>query len=347
MKVLHVIDNLAPGGAERVMVNACNWLHEAGVAVEAVIISGQSLELMALLDPHIQIHVLGRRSRLDIQAARRLAELLAEEVNIAHVHMRHNFRYTALIAKLFHIRTPLVFHDHYGTINLDQRIPAGFGSFARPQWYIGVSKTLTTWAERQLHLLPEQIFLLENAVAAEPFVDAPLKRNLVLVSNIKAQKNQLFALELLQRTGLSLDIYGARQDEGYAKELEAAIQNKSLAGQVRLFHDCHNVQSRLGGYQLGLHTSNSETGPLAVIEYLAQGLPFLAYRTGAAADLIGRDFPEFFIDCFEPEAWAERIRQLLAAPPDRARMAEVFERHFSKKRYVEQCLEIYKRILAS
>ena len=345
MKVLHVIDNLAPGGAERVMVNACNWLHEAGVAVEAVIISGQGLDLMALLHPGIRVHVLGRRSRLDIQAARRLAELLAE-VNIAHVHMRHNYRYAALIAKLFHIRPPLVFHDHYGMINLDQSIPAGFGSFARPQWYIGVSKSLTTWAEQQLYLPPERIFLLENAVAVEPLVDAPLKKGLVLVSNIKAQKNQLFALELLRHTGWSLDIYGARQDEGYAKELEAAIQNKSLAGQVRLIHHCHNVQAQLGGYQLGLHTSNSETGPLAVIEYLAQGLPFLAYRTGAAADLIGRDFPEFFIDCFEPEAWVERIRQLLATPPDRARMAEVFERHFSKKRYVEQCIEIYRRVLA-
>lgn len=328
------------------MVNLCNWLYEAGVYVEVVLIAGQGQELALHLDPGIIIHIINRKSRFDLKAGQKIAKLI-RNADIAHIHMRHNYRYTALIAKLLHIHTPLVFHDHYGKINLDQKVPAGFKSFAVPAWYIGVSQTLTSWAKANLHTPKEHIFLLENVVEAKPLSTHSKKKDIILVSNIKPQKNQLFALELLEHSNCTLDLYGGRQDENYALTLDEQIRNQGLSNRVQQFHHCSNIQEQLSGYKLGLHTSISETGPLVIIEYLAQGLPFLAYRTGEAADKIGKELPEFFLDHFEKEVWVERINALINNPPDRDKMNWVFEKYFSKQAYIEKCQMIYRRVLHS
>lgn len=339
MKVLHVIDNLAPGGAERVMVNACNWLYEAGERVEAVLIVGREVDLAGELCGDIPRRVLHRRGRADWAAARALARRM-QDADLVHAHMRHNYRYATLVARLFGVKTRLVLHDHSSS----PALLAGLNGIFRPDYYIGTSTFSLEFARERLRM-SQNIFLLENAVEAHPVDPAPLREGIALVSNIKPIKNQAFALRLASLLPEVLHLYGAVQDRDYYEELRRTCREKKLH---LVWHTQRcDIPTALNQHRLGLHVSPNETGPLAVIEYLAQGLPFLAYRTGAAADLIGRDFPEFFIDCFEPEAWVERIRRLLAAPPDRARMAEVFERHFSKKRYVEQCLEIYKRIRAS
>lgn len=341
MTVLHLIDNLAPGGAERVMVNACNWLNEADCHVEAILIVGDRRDLGDLLHQDIPLHILGRRSRFDWRAAARLAALM-RRANIVHVHMRHNYRYAALVAKVFGVYTKLILHDHSSS-------PAtmwGLNSVFKPRFYVGTSTFSIQYAHYQLRH-PEHTFLLENAVEAFPEQAHSEQKGIVLVSNIKPIKNQEFSLRLAPFLPDELHCYGAVQDFTYYDALLKTCRAEGLENRV-FFHTnyCH-IPAVLGDYRLGLHVSPNETGPLAVIEYLAQGLPFLAYRTGAAAYLIGREFPEYFIDHFEPEGWAERIRQLIAVPPDRIRMKQVFECHFSKTRYVSQCLEIYRHILAS
>lgn len=339
MKILHLIDTLAPGGAERVMVNACNWLYEAGCEVEAVLLTNRRTDLADSLRRDIPLRILNRRGRADWKAASRLAALM-RGADIVHAHMRHNYRYAALAAKIFGVKTKLALHDHSSS----PRLLAGLNNFFRPAYFIGASAFSTTYARERLGMR-KNVFLLENAVETRPMPPAASRKGIALVSNIKPIKNQSFALRLASLLPETLHLYGAVQDQAYFEGLQSVCLEKNLA--LEWHTERCDIPAALNRHRLGLHVSPNETGPLAVIEYLAQGLPFLAYRTGAAADLIGRDFPEFFIDHFEPEAWAERIRQLLAAPPDRERMARVFERHFSKQRYVSQCLEIYRRILAS
>jgi glycosyltransferase involved in cell wall biosynthesis len=92
---------------------------------------------------------------------------------------------------------------------------------------------------------------------------------------------------------------------------------------------------------LGLHTSKSETGPLVLIEYLAQGLPFLAYDTGEVASILKPYFPEYFMDNFDIDKWEQRITKLLKENPDYDKMNFVFEKHFGKEQYFEKLNAIY------
>ncbi|RMG98311.1 MAG: glycosyltransferase [Chloroflexi bacterium] len=348
MKVLQIIDNLYTGGAERVMVNMCNWLDQAGVEIVPVLIDGRGTDLLSEIHTRTEPVILKRKGRLDFSAANRLAALM-KETDIVHVHMRYNFRYVYLIKWLFGLSKPIILHDHFGKIKIDKRVPFGFRWIFRPAAYIGVSTELVQWAKDNLKTSNKDSFwLLQNAISREGKAAIPCLGNksaLVLVSNIKKVKNQQFALNLAEKGDLTIDFIGQIQDENYFNELIKYVRERQIERQTRFLHDVTNVQRLLGGYRLGIHTSISETGPLTIIEYLAQGLPFVAYRTGEAAEKIAEEFPEFFLDTFEVDAWLDRIRYLLESPPDKEKMGAVFDKHFSKENYIAQCLDIYHRIL--
>ncbi len=342
MKVLQVIDSLQIGGAEKIVIQISNLLNRSGITVELVVVYSDGI-LRESLDTNIPVHFLFRKSRIDFVAAKKLA-VLAREFDLIHVHMRHNYRYVALIKKLFPFKSKLILHDHFGSIEIDKSVPKGLKTLMKPTFYIGVSKALTNWAKKDLNLSPEKVFLLENTihfVAAKK--EYPLG-NLVLVSNIKPIKNQLFALELLAQTNKKLTIFGAVQDRSYWNQVKASVEEKKLENRVNIIHDCTEVQPLLPSFQLGINTSVSESGPLVLLEFLAHGLPFLAYKTGAISRKLNTEFPEYFVDHFDVSIWQAKIMDLLTKKPDQEKMHAVFKKYFSEDQYLKRCLKIYKQV---
>lgn len=341
MKVLHVIDNLYVGGAERVMVNLCNWQHNVGLCVQVAIISGRGNDLLHLIHKEIPVHEVGRKKRLDYLSARKLYFLLKDS-DIVHVHMRHNYRYVRLISYWLGIKVRIILHDHSSS----ETILFGLNSIFKPKYFIGTSTFSMQFAKSMLNM-KSNCFMLENVIETINTKSVEKKEGFVLVSNIKEGKNQIFALNILRHFHQKLDFYGVVQSKTYLEKINEYALEYDILKKIEFFTGENNVQSILCNYEFGLHTSANETGPLTIIEYLAQGLPFIAYRTGEAAEKISQEFPEFFMDNFEVEEWVTRIQSILSAPPSKEKMQQVFAKHFSKKNYIEKCLKIYESVLHS
>lgn len=346
MKVLQVIDTFGVGGAERVAVDLSNLLYNAGIEVEVLTLLAPGA-LSDQLNPGIKVTSLNRKHRFDKNAFLTFVSI-ARNFDVIHVHMQHNYRYCRLFAWIFGIRTPIILHDHFGQINIAASAKTFlFRYLLKPAWYIGVSKPLITWTIEHLKISPERTLLLSNIIISKALPPCNDKKGIVLVSNIKPIKNQLFAIKLLTECDCDLTIFGNVQDTKYFKELQLKIAEWGLSEKIKFVYDCTEIQYELPKYRLGLHTSISEAGPLVLIEYLAQGLPFLAYATGEAAASIRPEFPAYFMDNFEPEQWKERIEKLLNAPPDIAKMKHVFAEKFGSEQYVQKCLGFYQKIYAA
>jgi len=341
MRVIHIIDTLNVGGAERVMVNLCNWQYEQGLFVQAAIITSSCNDLQHLIQTGIPIHFIGREKRLSFYAAKKLFSLITE-CDIVHVHMRHNYRYVRAICLCLNKKVKIILHDHSSS----SKMPFGLNGLFKPKFFIGTSLFSMQFAEYILKM-KSNFFLLENVIENISIKTVEKKEGFILVSNIKESKNQLFALEIMKYFQNKLHFYGVVQEDMYLNTLQDRISHLALTENVNIFTNVNNVQPLLSNYELGIHTSANETGPLTIIEYLSQGLPFLAYSTGEAAKKISYDFPEFFIDNFEVDKWVARIRLILSSPPDKNKMQQVFEKHFSKKAYIEKCLKIYQSVLHS
>lgn len=337
MKVLQVIDKLNVGGAEKVCIDISNLLLKKNINV-AVLTILEKGELLSFLDSNIKTYCLQRKSKFNIKTMKKMI-LILNNYDIAHIHMRHTYRYVKFASLFYKLSCKLILHDHFGPIALDKSIPLFMNNLLKPKFYIGVSNELVKWAKEELKV--SEIYLLENIIVQKKYSSNQKKHTIVHVSNIAPIKNQLFSIKLIEKTSYNLVIYGKIKDVNYYNRLKKYLRLNNLENRVSFIHNENNIQKVLGSFKLGLMTSVSESGPLILIEYLAQSLPFVAYKTGQVANVLSDELP-FFVDDFNLDKWLDKMAKVMDY--DSINLTDYYYKFFNPSDYINKCIEIYKRI---
>lgn len=354
MRILQVIDQLNVGGAERVLVDLSNILFAHGHSVEVLTLV-RSGQLRAQLHVNIPFHNLNRTTKLSISALYR-CHRICSRYDVVHVHLRYNFRYVGLAKWLFRGNYSVLLHDHFGDIENDTQVPFGLGFFLRRNtWFAGVSKPLVDWAIQIIGLERKNTFLLSNIIVRNELSEAKEGNRtgdvkLLHVSNFREAKHHAFAIKLIAglKDEIPVDVHFIGQviDPNYFDKIVEQIDNYELTSTINIRHDCQDVQAIMHDFDLAFHTAYQESGPLVLIEYLAQQLPFVAYKTGEVATQIQQVIPEFFVEDFEIAHWIDRIKFVLENKDSFGpRMASAFESLYSSEAYYQKCLAIYNCML--
>lgn len=274
--------------------------------------------------------------------------------DIIHVHSSYNLRYLFLAGAIFHLKKPIFFHEHFGDINIDRSVSWHTRIIYPKTILIAVSKQIADWAIENLQMPKEKVFVLANTVIKNECPHA-LQNNdgikrLVTVSNFRPTKNILAALRILENLlgrGLAfhLTIIGQVADKDYYNEVITYIETHRLQDAVSIRTNETDIQAVLHEFDLALHTATSESGPLVLIEYMAQYLPFLTYNTGEVVQQIKNEVPEFIMQNFDEEAWANRIKELLQKDKEVLQhlLQNLFDKYYSADAYYEKCMFIYRR----
>jgi glycosyltransferase involved in cell wall biosynthesis len=350
--IVQIIDRLNIGGTERVLVTLSNLLHEKGhnVSVVTTVTEGP---LAAMLNKNIPVINLQRKWKWNPVTMYRLIKAI-KHFDIIHVHSSYNLRYLFLAATIFRLRKPIFFHEHFGDINIDQSVSWHTKLIYPKSILIAVSKQIANWAIQKLQMPGEKVFVLANTVIKNEYLYTPQNndgiKRLVIVSNFRPTKNILAALRILENllgkgSAFHLTIIGQVADRDYYNEVITYIEIHRLQDAVSIRTNETDIQSVLHGFDLALHTAASESGPLVLIEYLAQRLPFLAYDTGEVVQQVKNDLPGFIIDNFDAEAWANRIQELLQKDKEvlQRLLQNLFDKYYSADAYYEKCMFIYRR----
>lgn len=350
LKILHIIDTLDIGGAERVVVNLANIFLSRGHEVGILVLLKGDHPLSAQLDKNVTIFYINRTNKFNFSYAKKIISV-TQNYDIIHVHMRHNIKYLWYINIFKSIDWRKVFfHDHYGNIQNEKKIGYIAKKIINKSVYIGVSKELCSWSKIQCG--NKNSYQLNNIIIQDEILNNK-KQNLkgirlLLVSNIHPRKNIEFAInimcELVNSDDYHLDIIGQISDRKYYKKLSKIITAYKLTDKISFKDNCTNIQQILFQYDLALHTSTSETGPLVLIEYLAQSLPFVTYYTGEVARQIINDLPMMIIDSFDIKTWLDNINRLITLDMDtiRKKMGKIYIEKFSSDNYYKTCLNIYQ-----
>lgn len=338
MKVLHVIDKLNVGGAEKVLLMLTGLLAKEGIDT-GVLIYNEGGVLESSLHRSVKVHQLNRKNKYSI-ATLYNANKICCQYDIVHTHLRHVYAYIKLSKLLFGGRFELLLHDHSAPT---YTAPVRLKGIFKPEWYIGVNKKLQQWANNVLHIYKERTFSLENTVMPTGAVYKPIGNGkLIMVSNIRKEKNIEFAIEVSKSLNWPLDIYGDVKDEEYYNQLKV-----SGSENVKFIHGVTDFFSVYNDYELAIHTSTSETGPLVLSEYLSAGLPFVAFKVGGVAGAIAQHLPQLFMEHWDVAAWKERVLQVSADKELPEQMRNVFQQHFSPEEYLNKCLQIYSAVHSS
>lgn len=343
MKVLQAIDRLNIGGAERVMLNITKLLISRNIET-GVLLFNAGFPLDKDVDSKAKLFVLHRKNKFSLAKLYK-AHQICGAYDIVHVHMRHCYVYIRLAKEIFGGKYKLILHDHYGNIGIDKSIPRGFNSFFKPQYYIGVSQDLVKWALNILKVEPGNVYLLANTILPNSKISAAVghnKRRAFIVSNIRPTKNIEFAISVFKKLNWECIIYGNKEDESYYQQIQGLIPGNSKINIVQGKTDMSDIYAN---HAIAIHSAISETGPLVLLEYLANGMPFLAYKTGDVADTLATEIPMLFIDTLDANEWVKRIEEILKDETLPGKLISLFEKYFSPERYIDECLRIYEEIL--
>ncbi len=146
-------------------------------------------------------------------------------------------------------------------------------------------------------------------------------RRLVMVANLRLEKAHpvLFeALALLASRGLRVhtDLLGATDDDAYLSTCLERLEELGLRESVRIAGASDTIGSALAGYDLGVLTSTSESGPVALIEYLAAGLPFVVTDVGNVPQSLPTPLRRWVVRPNDPVALADLVEEALSRPEE-------------------------------
>ncbi len=338
-KLIFIIDNLQTGGAEQVFVDIVDLCNHK-IDFDVLLITNSDRKEYQIPE-NIRLIRLNRNNKYSILSIFRVSKVL-KKYNLAHIHMRHTYRYLALVKKIFGLNTKFLFHDHFGSIDINQSLPFKAAQFFRPDFYIGVCPKLQFWA-RDVWKLPQEKTLYLNNLPSLRFENSLKIKNsdkldsLVLVGNIKPIKNQIFALNIALKLNLNICFIGKNQNNHYFNQLNSQIQSNAI------LQNCDDVSKELVKYKLALCTSKSESGPLVLLEYLLCGIPFISYRTGGISEVLFKYYPEFFIDSFSEEMWVEKVKNFMTQPPviDINKVKEIINLEFNRDVYFNHLIGLY------
>ncbi len=294
MHIVHVIDSLNLGGAERMLVELANQAASDGHRVSACVTRTEH-PLSDRLDLRIELNVLGRQRRLDPLPMVRFARWIRRsKVDVLHVHGRSSFSLCAALRAAHVIDTPIVLHDHYG-VDIDPMVPRWF-SFAKRYCdaYVGVYPSHQEWAVRA-GVPRHRTNVIGNALNVEalratshattPWKSSATGRRLVVVGGIRREKaiDTLLEAIALMEHDVHLYVIGPDADPSYASTCRARSLQLGLVDRVTFLGALPDASLRASAASLAVHSSRAESGPLVLAEYAVLGVPFVSTRVGGIA----------------------------------------------------------------
>ncbi len=365
MKILHIIDSLAIGGAERMLAVLANAFHRAGHEVE-VCATRCSGGTEALIDRGIPIHVLGRRSRYDFRGLVRFCRLVKEKnFDILHVHGRSTGAFVAVAKIVAGITGVVVLHDHHG-VRLNRRVPLTFRLLTKRilGCYVGVSEEHLRWSlcagipPQLTNYLPNALPLGNESMGSVQDQDCGrLEKTRMLgvcIGGIRREKGILELIEAVSRLKntreFRIDVVGGVRDRKYYEECLRAVSSHGVESEIHFVGEVPQAVHLFREADFAVIPSLSESGPLVLIEAMLAGIPFVCTRTGGVAEAAALAGIEEFVEPENVDELAGGIERLLSLSWEercaRGEKAKEFaEKEFNIERWIPEWIALYEKAL--
>lgn len=356
--LLHLIDSLNLGGAERMVVNIANALPK-DLFESHLCTTRQEGLLSKEISPHIKRVALNRKKRFAILPLLYLAQYIRKN-KIRLIHAHGTTLFVAVMMKLSNPRIKIIWHVHSGAYATN-RIPAIYNlAIYFVETTVVVNTPLLKWARETANIAPDKTEYIPN------FVDMPsntteminLSKNggrIVCVANLRPEKghlNLLKAMEIVSRSTqqyLLILVTGKAIDIDYRMTVLQEIVKRRLEDNISILVERNDVTDILSMSDIGVLSSVSEGLPLALLEYGAAGLATIATDVGQCREVLDNGRVGILVQAGEPEQLADAIIDLLNSPEKRSRLGTAFKEHiqnnYSKEKTVEKLCFIYERCL--
>ncbi len=364
-KVLHVVESMQAGGAERVVAEYAKWHDRSRYEPEVCCVLSAGPLADSVAASGVPVHVLGRRGRFDLRAFARLARIIRR----GRFDVVHNHNFTALAAGLPAAilgRARAVVRTEHNVVHTRgpgrhylSRVAA-----LREDAQIAVSAAVRR-AHTECGRIPGSRFVtVLNGIDEERLVPgadrASVRRELGLsgnavvclnVGSLTKQKNRRTLLDATARLSdmkaLRVLVVGSGPER---EKLEARADELGLSRRVLFLGQRLDIPDLLAASDIFVLSSDWEGLPITILEAMTSGVPCVATAVGGVPEALTDGVTGVTVEPRDPRALADGIRALARDPELRARMAaaarDEFGRRFRADQMVRQTEALYDLVLA-
>jgi glycosyltransferase involved in cell wall biosynthesis len=357
MRILHIINSLEIGGAEKLLIDLIQASPKYCSMDVCVLYPGGPLRT-ELLSLGVPLHDLNLSYKYDLWKVSRLSKLIRSgNYDIVHAHLFPSILLTALAS--YSAKGPRYVCTEHGTWSRRRQV-YGFWLFDR--WIYShyekiiavsptVKRSLLSWLK-----LPqgcERVIVIPSGVALSHVSQAvsPPDFDLIFVGRLEHEKGLdilLKALALLKEEGLhvSLLIVGTGSQASFLHKLAHTLE---ISGQVKFLGYSPEARHLLKRARIFVLPSRTEGLPLAVLEAMAERKAIIATFVGGLGDTLEADKDAILVPPEDPQALAKAIKKIMGNPQKILQMGDNAYmkacKYFSRERFVKDMIQLYEKIL--
>jgi glycosyltransferase involved in cell wall biosynthesis len=302
MKILQVINSLATGGAEKLLLESIPIYNQKGIKVDILLLNGAELPFLKELTQKrcCTIYCLGKGSVYNPLLIFKLIPYL-KKYEIVHVHLFPAFYFVAL-AKLFsNSKNSLVYTEHCTS---NKRLDSKLLSFIDKKIYhfydklICISDEILHIIKKHTSLVQNRFQLIENGISLSDInIALPIPKNkissqisntdkiLIQVAGFRKQKDQQTLIKALKY--LPLHVKLILVGDGVLKfECENLVNKLELQDRVFFLGLRMDVPQLLKTADIIVLSSKYEGLSLSSIEGMASGKPFVASNVPGLREIV-------------------------------------------------------------
>jgi glycosyltransferase involved in cell wall biosynthesis len=362
MKIAHLINSLATGGAEKLVVETVPLYQQAGITTDVIVANGTNHPFTQQLHASSKTKIisLGLGSVYNPLLIFKLMRLL-NNYDIIHVHL-FPVQYFAVVAKwLCRAKVKLVFTEHNTT---NRRIHKWYLKYLERKIYTTYSKVICITNEIKNiyeHYLPNfkdkwkvihngvNTTFIQNGIALDKnTIDNGIFSNDILiiqVAGFRMQKDQPTLIKAIQLLPphFKLILVG----EGVEREkCQQLVQQLKLSERVFFLGVRMDVPQLLKTADVVVLSSKYEGLSLSSIEGMASGKPFIASDVPGLSDVVSGAGVLF--ECGNEQELAAHIQTLINNSDYYQKIATACQQRaqeFTIEKMVTAHIEMYRKIL--
>jgi len=355
LKLVHIVQSLQTGGAERLLVNlAVNCKEQFDVVVISQY-EKSDVTLEKCLESHgIQTIFLGKKVGFDVGSMVTLYQTLNKiNPDIVHTHL-----HAAVYAIPWYIRNKDTVKVHtvhsvapmeFGRIH---RLMQGFAYRFLGVVPVAISPSVKKSVIQQYRISGRKIPVILNGIDVSRYAlsdeekSKPRPFTVINVASFNKWKNQMLLLHsfykvILQYPDVRLIFVG----EGAERErVRHETEVLGIADKVLFTGITDHVETFLKKADVFVLSSTFEGLPLSILEAYAAGLPVISTNVGGVRDILEDGVNGFLVPPNDETAMANAIRRVYENPKLREKMSCVNRlkaNEFDIKRITEQYIELY------
>jgi len=320
MRIIHIIDSLEAGGAERMAVNYANALANQ-IEFSGLVATRKEGALVCQISNDVQYLFLNRKKQFDFGALLKLRSFVLKN-KVTHIHAHSTSFFIAFLLKLIYPSIKLIWHYHYGNneilsvrkIIIFKTIMPFFSGV------IAVNQKLKFWIIKKLK--GKNVIYLPNFPFESKDVTGKtlLKGNgkqIVSLANLRVDKNHFLLLEVAQKLKKShpdwtFHLVGKDFEDIYSNQIKELIMNFSLENNVFFYGSKQDIGNILNQSSIAVLTSQSEGLPVALLEYGLYKKAIVVTNVGAISAIVENGKNGFIVDSNNSDLFYEAIVKLIA-----------------------------------